>query len=145
MIVQKIFEVLDMSYIYKTTIMLFACLFLSASGFSQEQPKTFLQVITLDTTIQYVQIKTDESKKKPYRNIAWEGACVLIECNVSVDTKANIEFSFDDYKINTTQNDDKLVLDLDNARNGVIYVNGERLEVKTSYNILIPKDIVIIE
>lgn len=149
MIVQKIFEVLDMSYIFKMMAVSFVCLFLSTDGFAQEQPKKFLQTIPLDSTIQYVEIKTDESKKKPYHDITWEGTSIIVECKVSVDTETSIGFSFDDYfddyKINTTQNDNKLVLDLDNARSGVIYVKGERLEVKTSYNILIPKEVVIID
>lgn len=145
MTVQKIFEVLGMSYMCKMVVMFFICLFASVSGFAQEQSKTFLQLITIDSTIQCVQIKTDQSKEKPYHNIAWEAAFVVIECKVSVNTEAIIEFPSDDYKISTTINEEKLIIDLKNARSGVFYINGKRLEVKAVYRILTPNNLIVKE
>jgi len=135
-----------MSYMFKNILVFCVCLFVTVSGFAQEQSKTFLQLIPLDTTIQYIQIiQTDQSEERPYRLISWEGTYVLIECKVSVKTEAIIEFSSDDYKINTTTDENKLIIDLENARSGIFYIKGERLEVKAVYRILTPKGLIVNE
>jgi len=129
-----------MRFILKTTHLFFLCLFFAANMYGQKTTKKVTQTFSPDETIQ--SIKIESKQNSTYVLDRWDTDFVWIECTIDADVP-NIG-DINSYKAEYKKLNNIATLKLD-ERNGAIFIQGNIVEVKLTYQIYIPANLELIE